>query len=492
MTASPIRCRARPAASPGSSTAGATSVSTASSRTVSTDQGEGDGRETAMLRAGVAQRVITPAGSWPMDGYILRDGPSCGVLDDLLAQVLFLDDDQTRAVLVTLDLVGVDAAFTARLRAAVEERYRVPGHHVLVTASHTHSGPSGFVSLWDPAAVESPLREQVIQRVLEAVGEAGESAVGTQWQVCRAAVKGVGTDRNDPGGRPSDVADALLLWRQDGSLAAVVVHYACHPTVLGPGNRLLSTDFVGPMRRVLAAALAEAGYGAPAVLFVNGAAADVSTRFTRRNQSPGEARRLGALLAAQLLGEVLAARPEDAVAPGPIRALEQTVEVPGRGTGAADTRADGDGLDPAVPDGAEARAELEAARSGGDPHQLRIQRARLEGLLARRWWPSSDPTVCVRLQALAVGDVAWLAVPGELDRELAEAIRAASPLPYTLLAGYANDYVGYILGRRLATAGTYESLVSRLAPGAGEAVRDAAVELLCRFAGWPEDATVET
>ncbi|PZN09532.1 MAG: hypothetical protein DIU69_08620, partial [Bacillota bacterium] len=88
-----------------------------------------------MLRAGVAQRVITPAGSWPMDGYILRDGPSCGVLDDLLAQVLFLDDGQTRAVLVTLDLVGVDAAFTARLRAAVEERYRVPGHHVLVTAS---------------------------------------------------------------------------------------------------------------------------------------------------------------------------------------------------------------------------------------------------------------------------------------------------------------------------------------------------------------------
>ncbi|QIA26715.1 hypothetical protein DYI95_003540 [Thermaerobacter sp. PB12/4term] len=451
--------------------------------------------------AGVASRVITPHGSWAMDGYILRDGPSTGVLDDLWAQALWLDDGQRQAVLVTLDLVGVDEPFTAQLRAAIAGRFGVPGHHVLVAASHTHSGPSGFVSLWDPEALRSPLRDLVTGQVVEAVGDARHGARPCRWQVCHATVRGVGAGRNDPAEPSEGDASLLLLWGRDGTLLAVVVHYACHPTVLGPDNRLMATDFVGPMRRALAAALAEAGLGRPAVLFVNGAAADVSTRFTRRTQTPAEARRLGTLLAAQVLPAVLAARFEDAeeaVASGAIGAWELQVDLPGptggdaaaqvlgrTGAGAGSPARGGGapaGDDPDMErEIARVREELEeASRSGGDSHRLRLLRARLEGLMARRLWLAPVSRVRLPLQVLAASDLAWIAIPAEVDHRLGDAIRAASPFQHTFIAGYANGYAGYILNRRLSTAGTYEGLVSRMGPGAGELLLGAAVDLLCR------------
>src|SRR5690606_3731324 len=56
-------------------------------------------------------------------------------------------------------------------------------------------------------------------------------------------------------------------------LLATLVNYACHPTTLGGGNRLLSPDYVGAMRE-----LVEQSTGGSPCQFLNGAAGDLAPR----------------------------------------------------------------------------------------------------------------------------------------------------------------------------------------------------------------------
>jgi len=94
------------------------------------------------------------------------------------------------------------------------------------------------------------------------------------------------------------------LRRPDGSLLAGVVSYACHPVVLGADNTLLTADYPGVVRRVLAQRL-----GGP-VLFVTGCAGDANTGHSAAasvSTDPAAARtfaeceRVGGLIAAAAL-----------------------------------------------------------------------------------------------------------------------------------------------------------------------------------------------
>ncbi|RIQ16270.1 hypothetical protein DY240_22970, partial [Jiangella rhizosphaerae] len=80
----------------------------------------------------------------------------------------------------------------------------------------------------------------------------------------------------------------------------------------------------------------------------------------------------------------------------------------------------------------------------------------------------------VDVQAVRLGGVTLVAVPGELFLGLGEAIRAAAG-PDVIVVGYANGYLGYLPARR--TPPTYETLVSPVRPGSAEQVVDAAVEV---------------
>src|SRR5437762_3386288 len=78
-------------------------------------------------------------------------------------------------------------------------------------------------------------------------------------------------NRRTPDGKPVDDEVGILRIDDDrGQTRAVLMNYACHPTVLGPDNLLASADFPGAaIDRI------EAARGAFA-LFVNGAEGDVS------------------------------------------------------------------------------------------------------------------------------------------------------------------------------------------------------------------------
>ena len=77
---------------------------------------------TAGWKAGKAKVNITPERPIWMSGYASRDKPAQGKLTDLWAKCLVLEDgDGNRAVLVTMDLIGLGRTLSLRVRGKIQE-----------------------------------------------------------------------------------------------------------------------------------------------------------------------------------------------------------------------------------------------------------------------------------------------------------------------------------------------------------------------------------
>jgi hypothetical protein len=86
--------------------------------------------------------------------------------------------------------------------------------------------------------------------------------------------------------------------------------------------------------------------------------------------------------------------------------------------------------------------------------------------------------VTAEISAITLGEVALVGLPGEIFAQIGLDIKARSPFPHTFLIQLCNDDIGYLPTRKVYDEGGYEAASSPFAPGAGEQIVDAAVELL--------------
>lgn len=436
-----------------------------------------------MLTAATTLVEVTPPAGHPLGGYLSRhNAVSTGTHDPLTATLLHLCDHAGGGVLwVTLDALGIEASTADRIRRGVATAAGVSADTVLVCASHTHSGPDAWLPGVPPSSaapdLDGSLVDDLVDRLVAAAAGLGENRrpVAASWSTVTSV--GVGMNRNDPGGPHDDSAGVLALRGEEGEIVAVVVDYACHPTVLGHDNLRYSADFPGAARAVVAAALRSTGLAAgrdaapPVVAFLQGAAGDVSTRFTRRAQSFAEAARLGGMLGAASARGALAA--EAGPCPGAAVVRRDTVELPVR----------------SLPTSVEtreqvARAEAACRRVAGSPAtpQARIAQCKYEGALVLNALREADLPATMRLPfaVVAFGDVAWVHLPVELFDSFRAAITAASPFPHTRVVGYTDGYFGYVADATAHANGTYEALSSFFDAAAGTTLVDASVRLLKR------------
>ncbi|MEA4824413.1 MAG: hypothetical protein VB111_09910 [Clostridiaceae bacterium] len=87
-------------------------------------------------------------------------------------------------------------------------------------------------------------------------------------------------------------------------------------------------------------------------------------------------------------------------------------------------------------------------------------------------------TVDGEVTALGIGDCALLSVPVELLSEVGQRIRAASPIPKTFIAAYANGYMHYGAPAASYQNGGYETIECFLGAGWQETAERAAAEVL--------------
>lgn len=401
------------------------------------------------LRVGHAAVRLDVAGGTPMAGYVARRDAVSGELDPLeVGAVVLAGSSGSVAVVCVVDLLQADDEAARGARRAVASAVGTDPDLVWLTATHTHAGP-----------VLGQVTAQVTEAAVRAARAAAGSVVDALVTLHRSELAGVGGQRSGDARRPTVPVD-MLRATAGSRLLGILGVLPVHPTVLGADNTLVSADLPGAVRRAVQRS-------SPAwCLVATGAAGDVSSRAHRREQTPAEVERLGALV-----GSCLSS-------PGAVVA-EATDVVGGRVTSLELAPAD-----PAAPfrSGAvdAARLALAAAEASGDPLRLREATVTMQG--AELGPVDSGPVPC-QVSALDLGGLRLLGLGGEPFLDLAAV--AVADDPATVLVGYANGYAGYLPTRHaFASAAadpghpSYEVLVSRIAPGESERALAAAGALL--------------
>ena len=108
-------------------------------------------------------------------------------------------------------------------------------------------------------------------------------------------VQGVATNRRNPEIPINDELQILIFKPEDGK-KIIIYNYSCHPTVMNQFNSQVSADYPGEV-----AGLLEAQNDIACVMFYNGECGDVSTRFTRTGATFAEVKRIGDILAGEIL-----------------------------------------------------------------------------------------------------------------------------------------------------------------------------------------------
>jgi hypothetical protein len=102
-------------------------------------------------RVGVAKTDITPGYPVPLNGFANRKGTeSAGVTQRIWAKALAIDDGEP-AVLIAVDTLGIPAAMTQEVAAAV-----APAAATLAQALKDNKDPRAFYSMSEAAARMAP------------------------------------------------------------------------------------------------------------------------------------------------------------------------------------------------------------------------------------------------------------------------------------------------------------------------------------------------
>jgi neutral ceramidase len=95
----------------------------------------------AEIHVGVAAVDISPPDGSPMAGYYSARGCT-GIHDPLHATAMVIERDGQRAVVVGLDLITTTKELVDDVRRAVTSSTGIPSDAIMISASHTHTGPS--------------------------------------------------------------------------------------------------------------------------------------------------------------------------------------------------------------------------------------------------------------------------------------------------------------------------------------------------------------
>lgn len=402
------------------------------------------------MKIGFAKTDITPQVGTELGGYA-GYRPCTGVHDALSCRAVVLEQAGVRYGLAVLDLMCVDEGLYRAVADQVAE-LGISGERLILAAIHSHAAPAGMIPgagpLSDVNAPEVPKSEifrrymdTVVEQTAAALEMAAENPEPFQIRWARGGAPSVGSERHT--GEADRGALTAVQIRTETGRNLIIYNFPCHPTVLSAANTLVSRDFVGAIEEEL---------GADMAVFLNGAAGDISTRFTRRESSFEECRRMGAI-AAEAVRNLLEGVPFEE--PGELKGKHHTVTLRAR-----ERVTEAEALEKL----ARTQADVKAAEErGADPATLRILRSYAEGagvnLQFARTMGEME-ALQLPVTVFSFSGLSFFTVPGELFSTLAP--EGLCPI------AYANGYYRYIADRDAYDRGYYEAMAAIAARGAGE------------------------
>ena len=444
---------------------------------------------TSPLHAGVAETDITPPLGHRMAGYF-DERLATGIHDPLKAKAIVLQQGKTKFAFAFCDLVGVSLRVSTNARARLGKLTGIPVSHIMISATHSHTGPSfddvrrdyfhekAMAKIGKDPQEEIYYPDFLTERLVEVLSEANNKLAPATLAVGIAHQEGLSFNRRfhmkngmvafNPGqlnpnivkpAGPIDPDVGLLHVRSaDGAqtLGGLTV-FACHCDTVGGTE--FSADYPFFLQRTL-----REEFGSEFVsAFAAGTCGDIN-HINVAVKEPVKGLAVAEDIGTPLGRTVLGAQKDMLVIAKPrFEAKSKTLTVPLQEVTKEQAKA--------------AWVKLEILKSGEGSFMEKVEAVKAVDLANRgKTWPMEVQVFRLDNETAIVG------LPGEIFVDLGLGIKKASPFKRTFVLSLCNDRPGYVPTKKAFDEGSYEVTNSRAKAGVGEMLVEAAVELLKELA----------
>ena len=199
------------------------------------------------LSVGTAESHIKLVAGYAMTGYLGRASGAEGIHDPLKIRCVALSNDEVVTVIVVCDLLGLSGDFIAGVSRSAAAVTSIPEENILVACTHTHSGPASIFLRCagdvKPKWMED-LKADIVTCIQAALDGMEPCYLKQHLGTSDINVNRDTVDRTEAEALRDNQLMLLSIYssRQD-TLKALLVNYACHPTVLLDNNLLYSADY---------------------------------------------------------------------------------------------------------------------------------------------------------------------------------------------------------------------------------------------------------
>lgn len=387
-----------------------------------------------MIKIGAGEVNATPVLGKEIPGYFNVRNAS-GVLSDLYAKAIVIDDGKTVAAIAALDSLGGSFEMVKRARKLASEKTGIPEENILVHFTHSHTAAPVDLDLYGTKA-DAECTEFSCMKIADAISIAFEKREEALVGSARGYEDGISFNRrfymkngtvkmNPPFASPDIVKNegpkdtAVEVLRIDsaetGKPLAVITNFSCHLDCVG--GKEYCGDYPSEMAKVIKRELGDSVVS----LFLNGCCGDINhLDFTKPKYiKPGHWRKMGRILAY----DVLSAR-EKADA-GEIEGFEASYKY--MKIDRRDVTAD------------ELSWAKKTLADANTTHMDATYANDIIGLCDKVREPHNIPMQCIK-----IGDTAIVSVPGEVFTQIGLDIKSISPFEHTMTVELGNGNIGYV------------------------------------------------
>jgi hypothetical protein len=430
------------------------------------------------LRIGAASVKITPPIGALMAGYYYERGVD-KIHDDLYAKALVIEKDGSKLAIVSCDLMGISNDIVREVRKLVEKYVGIDADHVMIGATHTHTGPV-IPSVW--YGTKSKSAEILAGYIAKLPGIIAESIKQANAALKPAKISfGLGHEESISFNRRYFMTDGTVGWNP-GKLNPKIVQPAgpidpdvsvlYAETIEGKPistyvNLALHLDNVSgnevsaDLPFTLSTILGKLKGNEMVTAFSQGCSGNINHINVKTNTPQSghyEAERLGTILAGEVIKTYTRLSPLEI---NTIKVKSEIVPLP-----LAEISKD------ELPWAREIVAKF--GKPDAAPFMDFVKAFKFLEIDARNGKP-----IEAEIQVFSIGDkCAIVSLPAEIFTEIGMYIKSRSPYPYTIITELTNGSLGYIPDRKAYMEGNYEVITSRVAPGSGEILAENALRML--------------
>jgi len=440
------------------------------------------------LKAGFSRVNINPMMGIPIRGYY-KERLADGILDDIEANALALQFEDTVTLLISIDNCGIEQELSLYYREKVSEATKVPTENIVISATHTHQGPEATINSENELVKEYTdfLEKRIADAAVFAIADLKDAKMGYGKGVApnvafirRYLMKNGKIETNPGVNNPNivtpigiiDESVNVIRFDRVGADTIVFVNFANHPDVVG-GSKI-SADWPGLLRKNVEKILDDTK-----CLFFNGAQGDVNHVNVHPKDGDlngmfidfdGVARGYShaEYIARVVTGGVLQAYDKvNYVEVDSVVSKQKTIQVPSN--------------KPNPEELSEAHRINDLHKAGKDselPYEGMMLTTIVADAARKVRLENAPDTFDMILSAVKIGPVAFVGIPGEPFSEIGKQIKETEGFEMIIPSCNTNGKQGYFPMQDSYDEGGYEARSSNFKAGVGEYIIKEAKELL--------------